>query len=131
MDEKNKQILVKQQISKAESFLMQADEMLSLRHWDLAVNRYYYSCFHIVQSLFISDSISTHTHSGVITQLSLNYVKKGKVEAHYGSFMARLMQLRQKADYNCAYNISQEEAKDIAPLAHKFVARIKELINII
>lgn len=131
MEERNRRILVQQQINKAEAFLLQADEMLSLCHWDLAVNRYYYSCFHIVQGLFIADGLSAHSHSGVVTQFSLNYVKTEKVETHYGSFLARLMQLRQKADYNCAYDISNEEAMDISPLAHNFVTEIKNLIRTI
>ena len=31
-----------------------------------------------------------------------------------------LMQLRQKADYNCAYEITEEELKSIAPIAVDF-----------
>lgn len=128
MNEENRQILVKQQIDKAETFLSQADEMCSLHHWDLAANRYYYSCFHIVQGLFISKGISAHSHAGIITQFSLNFVKTGLIETRYGSFLARLMQLRQKADYNCAFDITQSEVKEIVPLAHSFIETVKSLM---
>lgn len=128
MDEENRHTLVRQQANKAEAFLSQADEMCLLRHWDLAANRYYYACFHIVQGLFIDKGISAHTHAGVITQFSLRFVRTGLIEIRYGSFLARLMQLRQKADYNCAFDITQAEVQDIAPLAHSFVEAVKSLI---
>lgn len=80
MDDANRTILVKQQQEKAMRFLAQADEMYNLHYWDLAANRYYYACFHAVQALFIMDSISGHTHSGMLTQFSLHYVKTGIID---------------------------------------------------
>lgn len=32
-----------------------------------------------------------------------------------------MFQLRQKADYNCAYEISEEEVREIIGLSHDFV----------
>lgn len=130
MNEGNREIMVRQQMDKANLFLGQADEMCTLRHWDLAANRYYYACFHAVQGLFISEGISAHTHAGLISQFSLNFVKTNKVSVSSGSFLARLMQLRQKADYNCAFDITEEEVKEIAPLAHNFVKAIQSLIHL-
>lgn len=127
MDEENRKILVSQQKQKASRFLSQADEMLGMEYWDLAANRFYYACFHAVQGLFISKGISAHTHAGMIQQFSLHFVKTRMVEMHYGSFLARMMQLRQKADYNCAYDISEEEVKETATLAHEFIEVIGNL----
>lgn len=127
MDEENRKILVSQQKQKASRFLFQADEMLGMEYWDLAANRFYYACFHAVQGLFISKGISAHTHAGMIQQFSLHFVKTRMVDMHYGSFLARMMQLRQKADYNCAYDISEEEVKETATLAHEFIEVIGNL----
>lgn len=129
MDDANRRLLVNQQIAKAEKFLSQADDMCNQCLWDLASNRYYYSCFHIVQGLFISDGISAHTHAGIITQFSLHYVKSGKIDPMYGSFLSRLLQLRQKADYNCAYDITKNDVEDIVELSHKFINAVKVIIN--
>ncbi|MGM9698174.1 MAG: HEPN domain-containing protein [Prevotella sp.] len=128
MDENNRKILVEQQIAKALRFLKQAEEMHDMHYCDLAANRYYYACFHAIQALFIKDGISAHTHSGVLTQFSLNYVKTGVVEIRFGAFLARMMQLRQKADYNCSYDITEEEILDIRPLATKLVDIIQSLL---
>ena len=127
MDEENRKILVSQQKQKASRFLSQADEMLGMEYWDLAANRFYYACFHAVQGLFISKGISAHTHAGMIQQFSLHFVKTRMVDMHYGSFLARMMELRQKADYNCAYDISEEEVKETATLAHEFIEVIGNL----
>lgn len=54
MDNIHKKTLVGLQVEKAKRFLAQADEMVELKHWDLAANRYYYASFHAVQALFIA-----------------------------------------------------------------------------
>lgn len=124
MNESDRQTLIRLQREKAERFLRQAEEMRDLHYLDLAANRYYYACFHAVQALFLRDSISAHTHAGVVAQFSLHYIKSGSLPLRYGSLLARMMQLRQKADYNCAYDISEEELCHIAPLAVEFVETI-------
>lgn len=129
MTPENIQLIVNQQIEKSLHFINQGDEMMQLSHFDLAVNRYYYACFHLVQALFIKNGINGYTHSGVITQFSKNFVKNGIVTIEDGSLLARLFQLRQKADYNCAYNISDEEAKSLATPVHNFINSIIKIIN--
>ena len=95
MDQVNKDTLISLQVEKAKRFLTQADEMVELKHWDLAANRYYYACFHAVQALFIAKGVNAHTHAGINTQFSLHFVKTGIVDISYGSFLARMFQLRQ------------------------------------
>lgn len=124
MDQVNKDTLISLQVEKAKRFLTQADEMVELKHWDLAANRYYYACFHAVQALFIAKGVNAHTHAGINTQFSLHFVKTGIVDISYGSFLARMFQLRQKADYNCAYEISENDILEIIGLSHDFIKAI-------
>lgn len=130
MEKDNQKILVSLQTEKAKRFLTQADEMANLKHWDLAANRYYYACFHAVQALFIAKGVNAHTHAGINTQFCLHFVKTGVVDISYGSFLARMFQLRQKADYNCAYEVSESEVQEIVELTHNFVKTIISLIVI-
>lgn len=129
MIQEERQLLIKRQVEKAHHFINQADEMMSLGHTDLAVNRYYYACFHIVQALFLQKGISVRTHTGMSSQFSQHFVKTGIVSMEDGSLLARLFQLRQKADYNCAYDISDEEAKSLEEPTHRFVDKITTLIE--
>ena len=68
MNQEEKQLLINRQVEKSHHFIRQSEEMMTLGHSDLAVNRYYYACFHIVQALFLQKGISVRTHSGMISQ---------------------------------------------------------------
>lgn len=130
MTDNDRQTVVRLQLERAHRFLSQADEMYSLHHWDLAANRYYYACYHAVQGLFIYENLpATRKHASTRNQFTLQYVKTGRVELVYGSFFARMMELRQKADYNCAYDISEKDILDFVGLSRKFVTEIEKLIN--
>lgn len=129
MDEQTKTTLVELQREKALRFLSQADDMMRQAYWDLAANRFYYACFHAVQALFVARGISAHTHAGVITQFSLHFVKPQIVDVSCGSFLARLFQLRQKADYNCAYDIAEEDVCEVQTLSHRFIQTVLNLIH--
>ena len=59
---------------------------------------------------------------------SLYFVKTEIVEPKYGSFLARMMQLRQKADYNCAYDITQMDLDEYITLSKDFVRKMDELV---
>lgn len=48
MNDADRNILVKQQKEKAMRFFVQAEEMYNMYYWDLAANRYYYTCFHAI-----------------------------------------------------------------------------------
>jgi uncharacterized protein (UPF0332 family) len=128
MTPEERKLLVDMQVERARRFLEQADEMMEMGYSDMAVNRFYYACFHIVQALFIQREIVAHTHSGMLTQFSLHFVKTEMVSLEDGSFLARLFQLRQKADYNCAYDITKEEALSLKEPTHAFVEKIEKLI---
>lgn len=127
MNRDNITVLLRLQREKAQRFLAQADEMVDLKYWDLAANRYYYACFHAVQALFISRGVNAHSHAGVNAQFSLLFVKQHLVEPRYGSFLARMFQLRQKADYNCAYEISETDILEITEMSHDFVETVLRL----
>ena len=129
MTPEERKILVDMQVEKAHRFMNQADEMMDLGYSDMAVNRFYYACFHVVQALFIQREIVAHTYSGMLTQFSKYFVKTEMVSLEDGSFLARLFQLRQKADYNCAYDITKEEALSLKEPTHAFVEKIECLIG--
>ena len=54
-------LLITLQKDKAVRFLQEADEMLKQNRWELAANRYYYACYHIVQADFITKGIGTYS----------------------------------------------------------------------
>ena len=81
------------------------------------------------QHEFNIKGVNAHTHAGINTQFSLHFVKTGIVDIAYGSFLARMFQLRQKADYNCAYEISENDILEIIGLSHDFIKTILNLVK--
>lgn len=122
-------LLITLQIDKAVRFLQEADEMLKQNRWDLAANRYYYACYHMVHALFITKGISTKTHDGTLSELGKHFILTGQLDKKFGRFFARMIQLRIKADYNSIAEVSEEEVKELAPLSHNFVEAVKGLIS--
>ena len=122
-------LLITLQIDKAVRFLQEADEMLKQNRWDLAANRYYYACYHMVHALFITKGISTKTHDGTLSELGKHFILTGKLDKKFGRFFARMIQLRIKADYNSIAEVSEEEVKELAPLSHDFVEAVRGLIS--
>lgn len=129
MTPEQRQILVQREADRARHHLAQADEMLTLGHWDMAANRQYYACYHAVQALFVSREISGATHKGMISQFSLYFVKTGLISIEKGSFLSRMMQLRTKADYNCFYDISKDEVQSLIDPTHDFVETVLNLVK--
>lgn len=127
MTPEERKILVDMQVERAHRFLNQADEMMSMDYSDMAVNRFYYACFHIVQALFIQREIVAHTHSGMLTQFSLHFVKTDKISLEDGSFLARLFQLRQKADYNCGMTFQRKRLGHSKSLHTSLWKRLRNL----
>lgn len=84
--------------------------------WDFVANRLYYSLFHAILALLINDGHKTSTHGGLIAIFGLHYVKTGVFSSDDGKTLTRLENLREEADYNCAFSTSKE---DIEPYIEK------------
>lgn len=128
LTEEERKSLVTLRLDKADVFLNEARQMVDLGLWDLAANRFYYTCFHATQALLVHNGLFAHTHSGTIASFGLNFVKTGKVDIKYGAFLSRMEQLRKKADYNCDYDVSREEVESMIEPTDSFLCKVKELI---
>ena len=126
MDTKTLTLLQK---DKAHRFLQDADDMLQQKRWDLAANRYYYACYHIVHAVFISKGIIVKTHDGTLTELGKHFILTNKLDKKFGRFFARMIQLRIKADYNSIAEVSETEVREMAPLSHEFVENVEILLK--
>lgn len=131
MEEEVRKEMVRLQLERADRFLQQADRMLADQCYDLAANRFYYACYHAVQGLFINDGLSSHTHKGLHQVLGMNYVLTGRFDPRLSGFLRTMEQLREKADYNCVYDVTEEEVQEMQGPSHEIIVRIKEMINVV
>ena len=73
----DRKALVDYWIEKAWATFEEAQKVAGISLWDLAANRLYYALYHAASALLLSDGLTSHTHKGLVTQISLNYVKEG------------------------------------------------------
>lgn len=128
LSELERNTIVTLERDKAHKFISQAKLMCSQSFWDLAANRYYYACYHIIQALFIQKGLSAKTHSGLLRTFGQNFILTNIVDDRFGPFLAKLMQLRIKADYNCSFNASEEDVMKIAEGAEDLVDTIDSML---
>ena len=101
LKEEDRKVLVMLELEKAEKTLIQLDVQLQAQLWEMAANRLYYSLFHAVSALLISDHHEVGTHRGAVNKFSLYYVKEGVFTKEEGRLYSRLQRLREDGDYNC------------------------------
>ena len=129
LNEEERKTMVRLQMEKANRFLEQAEMVREMQQWDLAANRYYYACFHAVQALFIHNGLASKTHTGMLSQFGLHFIKTGIIEDRLGGFLTRMEQLREKGDYNCVFSINEDELSTIIEPAHELVKVIEGLVK--
>ena len=128
MTDESRKEMVKLQMERSERFISQADMLFDSNMYDLAANRYYYACFHAIQGLFIHDKLNCHTHKGLHQTLGMNYVKNGKFDAQLGGFLRTMEQLREKADYNCSYDVTKDEVAEMREPSHRIIETVKQML---
>lgn len=121
--------IVQLRMDKAQTFMSEANKMVELKLWDLAANRFYYACFHAAQAALVHHGFSAHTHAGTISLFGKNFVSTGKIDKSLGAFFSRMEQLRMKADYNCAYDVTEDDVVSMIQPAADFIAAISEIIS--
>ena len=129
LSEENRRIIVSREIEKANASFLQAEIMREHKQWDAAANRLYYSVFHAVNALFINDGLEAGRHKTSHSLFSLHYVKTGLLPIDYGRLYNNLQRLREKSDYNCFFDVSEQDIKEGIVLAADFIQAIEQLIS--
>ncbi|HMQ52301.1 MAG TPA: HEPN domain-containing protein [Anaerolineae bacterium] len=118
------QLMVRAEENLAASRLLNSSSLTSI-----AISRAYYAMFYAAKAALISENIEARSHSGVINQFSVNFVKTKKVESRYGRMLRTVFQRRQGSDYDMSLNFSRNEIEDSIADAEQFVAAIRKLLS--
>ncbi len=94
-----------------------------------ALNRLYYSVFHIINALLVANNITAKTHNGTKQQFSVHFVKTKIVNEKYGILFAKLSNLRQKADYGNYFEAEKELVVSFLEPVKEMLEEINKLIN--
>lgn len=129
LNEEERKIIVGLEIEKAENIVTQINELEKLSYWDNIANRLYYALFHAVSALLIFDKHNVSTHKGSIVLFGQFYIKTGVFNINDGRLFSQLQTIREKSDYNCAYQTSEDEIKPLIYPTIELIKRIKLYIN--
>ncbi|MBQ0047412.1 MAG: HEPN domain-containing protein [Prevotellaceae bacterium] len=129
LSDEERRIIVSREFQKGLQFMKQAEANAEIEIWDVVANRLYYSVFHAVSALLIKDGHKVGTHKGVVMMFGMYYVKTGLVTEDEGSLYSQLQTMREKADYNCAFETKEKDIKYMVPLAKSLLDKVRTLIG--
>jgi len=116
-------------LSKSFEALKDAQLLAQNNSWNACVNRLYYSCFYVVSALLLKNDITATTHTGLINQFNLHFIKTGIVEKEAGKLYANLMDWRQTGDYGDMFDFTQEKVEPLLEPVEEFISKIEALIK--
>ena len=92
--------------------------------WNTIANRLFYSAFHAVTALLISEGYPAGSHQGTVIQFHQHFVKTGILPKSDGAFYSQMQTLREKADYNCTYYATEEDTAPRISETAEFIDRV-------
>jgi len=116
-------------LSKSFEALKDAQLLAENDSWNACVNRLYYSCFYAVSALSLKHDIASTTHTGLISQFNLHFIKTGIVEKEDGKLYANLMDWRQTGDYGDMFDFTKEKVGPLLVPVEEFINKIDALIK--
>lgn len=122
-------IMVNLEFEKAVRFSDQARKNAEIKEWDVVANRLYYAMFHAVSALLIHDKHKVGTHKGAVMMFGQHYVRTGVFSANEGRLYSQLQTMREKADYNSAWQTSEDIMAPLIEPATMFIGKIKDQIQ--
>ena len=129
LKEEERQVIVTLELEKADKIWSQLSVQVQAQLWDMAANRLYYALFHAVSAMLIHDHHEVGTHRGAVNKFSLYYVKQGIFTKADGRLYSRLQGLREDGDYNCSFDVEQDEVEEKIEPTRMLIEKIKHYIT--
>lgn len=85
--------------------------------------------FYLVQELLKRENVSYSTHSGLISQFGLHFVKSNLLDKEFSAILRRGFERRMLGDYGQTAYVSREVAERAIGEAKRFNKRISELLK--
>ncbi len=124
-----KEDIIKYRIEKAHLTFQEAQSLIQSEFWSGAVNRLYYSCYHIVKALLLKNDIKASTHNGVRTEFFKSYIKTGILDKKASILYSDLMNKRQESDYDDFFEFEKADVLPIIDEVKEFQIQIEKLIH--
>ncbi|MBI4684873.1 MAG: HEPN domain-containing protein [Nitrospirae bacterium] len=111
-------------IEKARRYLQDASANFNEGRYETSINRSYYAALNAVRSILILEGVNPETHKGVITMLSLRFIKKEILSKELLKNFEFLLSKRTGVDYGDLETIDASEAEDSLKSAELIVESV-------
>ena len=128
LNDEERHIVVNLEAEKARNTFAETEVLRAAGLWNNLAGRLYYAAFHAVSALLIHDHHTVGTHQGAVIMFHQYYIKPGILPKEDGAFYSQLQTMREKSDYNCTYNATEEEIVPKIDRTRQFIDKVLELI---
>lgn len=85
--------------------------------------------FSAVRAILALDGVDYSKHAGVIAYFQKEYVKTGRFDKLYSKYLSQAFQIRNQADYEDFYIVSQKDAMEQYEKADEFVKIVETYLE--
>lgn len=123
----DKNALSHYRLQKAKEFLDDAKKNFDEGRYRTSLNRSYYAALHAARALLILEGANPVTHDGIVTMLSLKFVKTGQLSPNYIKIFKTLLSRRTDVDYGDFDTIDKDETFESYTNAAEFISTVEKL----
>lgn len=128
LSENERSIIVSRELEKSERTFEDVLFCANEGKWETAANRLYYSVFHAMSALLVSDGHQVKSHRGIMALFGEHYVRTDVFSKKDGSLLSDLVIMRDNADYNCFFEANEEKLKPYIEPTRMLIEKIKAYI---
>lgn len=116
-------------IKRAERYLRSSRILLKEGDYESSVSRSYYAMFYSTEAVLLSKNLTFSSHAGVISAFGRYFIKTGIFPKEMGRELHRAFEKRQLGDYEYAFVITKDEAKDVLIKGKDFVKQVSRYLK--
>ena len=129
LSEEERRIVIKLELERAGNTFAEYKGLVEKHYWNTLANRLYYALFHAVSALLISDRREVGSHKGAAIRFHQYYVRTGIFTEDDGAFYSQMETLREKADYNCFFNVSEADIVARIEPSRLLIEKIRQYVT--
>lgn len=129
LDKESRQAMIAYRKEKADVALEDATFLTDAGKYNLAADRLYYALYYAASALLLSKGIATKRHSGMITQMHMNFVKTGILTTDEGALFKVMFDLRHEGDYEDFVDVERIDIEEYTPQVRALVEKLKDLVE--
>jgi len=116
-------------IEHTKEMLAVAEQNLNSDFYASAINRAYYAIFYAANAMLATVGKARSKHSSVISLFRNLFVKTGELPTEFSDIYGRVMDNRQRGDYDLGLQIDVDQAKADLEDARRFVSKVEQWLK--